>query len=152
MTNAAYSAHPALAVTAEIVLPALGVMTILLPGLAWRAGRLKNPGLLWACALASIALLYIVRAVNLKTGLSISEWKLHFSSHTAVAISFAITLIALRTSLLPVVAAVVAGYLWLITDLHYHEPGDLFITAAVILPLSILCHVPWWIKVRKTPV
>jgi hypothetical protein len=146
LTNAAYSAHPALAVTAEVVLPTLGAMTLLLPWLARREGRLSNPGLLWACGLASIALLYIVREVNLKTGFSIGEWKLHFSSHTALAISFAITLVAYRFFMLPIVATIVVGYVWLMTCLHYHVPGDALITAAVILPLSILCHLPWWRK------
>ena len=146
MTNAAYSAHPALAITAEAALPLLGAATLLFPGLAWRAGRLNNAGLLLACGLASIALVYIVREVNLKTGASMAEWGLHFSSHTAVAISFAMTLVAFRFFLLPILAGAVAGYLWLITCLHYHEPGDIFLTAAVILPLSVLCHVPWWRK------
>lgn len=149
MTSAAYHAHPALAVTAEIVLPTMGAMALLLPALSCHVGRLKNPGLLWACGLVSIALLYIVRAINLKTGTS-AAMGLHFSSHTALAISLAVTLMAFRFFLLPLVAAVVVGYVWLMTCLHYHIPGDALITAAVILPLSILCHLPWWMK-KTTP-
>lgn len=144
----AFSAHPALAITAEIVLPALGLMALLLPALARRAGRLKNPTLLLTCGLASIALVYILRELNLKTGESIHVLGLHFSSHTAIAISFAMTLVAFRLFLLPVLVAVVAGYLWLIVYLHYHAPGDVLMTAAVIIPLSALCHLPWWKKAR----
>ena len=144
----AYSAHPALAITAEAVLPALGFMTLLLPAIAWRTGRMKNPLLLWAWGLVSIALLYTLREVNLKTGESVAVMGLHFSSHTAVAISFAMTLVAFRFLLLPVLLPVVAGYLWLIVYLHYHVPGDVFLTAAVMVPLSALCHLPWWKRAR----
>ena len=87
-------------------------------------------------------LLYLVRYLARKSGVWIMGC--HFSSHTALAISFAITLIADRISFLPFVGAVICGYLWLITDLHYHVPGDVFTTAAVMLLVSLLCHVPWW--------
>ena len=142
--DTAYSAHPVLAITAEAVLPLLGVMTLLLPALAWRAGRLNNPGLLWTCGFASIALVYLAREVNLKTGALMDATGFHFSSHTAVAVSFAMTLVAFRLFLIPVATGVVGGYLWLMVYLHYHVPGDILITAVVILPLSALCHVPWW--------
>jgi len=68
----------------------------------------------------------------------------HFSSHTAVAISFGVTLAAFRLSLLPGAVAAVCGYLWLITYLPYHTPADVFYTTAIILPLSLVCHIPWW--------
>ena len=69
-----------------------------------------------------------------------------YSSHTAVAISFAVTLVAFRLSLLPAIALVIGGYLWVITYLGYHAPIDALCTAAVILPLSVACHVAWWRK------
>jgi hypothetical protein len=144
LTSEAYSSHPALAVTADVLLPALGVLTILLPALAWRAGRLHRPGLLWACSVASIALVYILRSVNVKTGVLMALCGARYSSHTAVAISFGVTLVAFRLSLLPPVALVICGYLWMITYLGYHAPIDALCTAAVILPLSLICHLAWW--------
>ncbi|MGB8356062.1 MAG: hypothetical protein WCD79_19340 [Chthoniobacteraceae bacterium] len=150
MTSAAYSSHPTLAVTADVLLPVLGVLTILLPALAWRAGRLRNPGVLWACGVVSIALVYILRSVNVKTGVLMTLCGARYSSHTAVAISFAVTLVAFRLSLLPAIALAICGYLWVITYLGYHAPIDALCTLAVILPLSVVCHVPWWRKAKKT--
>ena len=144
MTSAAYSSHPALAVATDVLLPVLGVLTILLPALAWRAGRLRRPVILWACGVASIALVYILRSVNVKTGVLMALCGVRYSSHTAVAISFGVTLVAFRLSLLPPVALVVCGSLWMITYLGYHAPVDALCTTAVILPLSLICHAAWW--------
>ena len=149
--------------TADVLLPVLGVLTILLPALAWRAGRLKRPGLLWICEFVSIAMVYCVRYANnlmsdsqppimlfltaYGTNQKPGVWTAlhgHYSTHTAVAISFGVTLVASRISMLPAVAAMVGCYLWLITYLPYHAPVDALSTVAVILPLSLLCHLPWW--------
>lgn len=143
MTSAAYSVHPALAITADVFLPVFGALTILLPALAACRGKVSPPVRLWVCGIVSIALLYLVRWVNYRTG-TWASFGLHFSSHTAVAVSFGVTLIAFRLWLLPLVTVLVAGYLWLITYLPYHTHGDVLTTTAVILPLSLLCHIPWW--------
>ena len=150
MTSEAYSSHPVLAVTADVLLPSLGVLTLLLPSLAWRAGRLSNPRLLGICGLVSIILVYILRDANVRTGLLMGMFGARFSSHTAVAISFGVTLMAFQLSLLPVVVAAISFYMWLITYLQYHAPIDALLTTAIILPLSLLCHVPWW-RQRRSP-
>lgn len=148
MTNAAYSAHPALAIVADGALPVIAAAAFVLPGLASRKGRLPHPQLFWICALTSIALLYAMRLVGHKTTL----WTAHgviFSAHTALGISLVVTLAAFRLWLLPLFAIALAGYLWLIVYLGYHHWGDIYSTAAVILPLSLLCHLPWWRKTAK---
>jgi hypothetical protein len=128
------------------------VLALVLPPLEWRAGRLKAPEILWISALVSVALVYIIRYASHASG----HWLwagVRYSTHTAVAISLGVTLAAiLRLVFLPAVAAVVCGYLWLITVLAYHTAGDVCSTAAVILPLSVLCHLPWlrWVKYGTT--
>jgi hypothetical protein len=111
---------------------------------AWKKKRLhESPLRLWGCAALSIALIYALRFLNRGLGLGIAEG-LHFSTHTAMAVSFAVTLLAFRAWLAPLLAAVLAGYLWMIVFLGYHAPGDILSTLTLILPLSLLCHAPWW--------
>lgn len=144
MTAAAYNAHPALALLAEATLPLLGALCVLLPLAAWRKQRLREtPLILWTCAVVSFALVYLVRFANRGLKIGIAEG-LHFSTHTAVAISFAVTLLAFRRRLAPLLAAVLAAYFWMIVFLGYHAEGDVTGTLAVMLPLSVLCHLPWW--------
>jgi hypothetical protein len=143
VTSAAYSVHPALAIAAEATLPALGLLAIVLPTIEWRAGRLKYPELFLLGSLVSFALVYIIRYASHASG----HWLgtgLRYSTHAAVAVSIGVTLAACRLSLLPAVAVLVAGYLWLITYLPYHTPGDVLSTIAVMLPLTLLCHLPRW--------
>ncbi|HWB60393.1 MAG TPA: hypothetical protein VG733_12935 [Chthoniobacteraceae bacterium] len=147
MTEAAYSAHPALTVTADAALPALCLAALLLPAIAQRKGRLACPGLFWICAFGSIALLYAVRQLDHQIGWWASH-QLRFSSHTALGISVAVTLSVFRPVLLPLLAVLLAGYFWLIVYLQYHHPADIYTTAAAILPLSLLCHLPWALKRR----
>jgi hypothetical protein len=61
-----------------------------------------------------------------------------------LAVSFAVTLLAFRAWLAPLLAAVLAGYFWLVVFLGYHAPGDVEGTLIAIAPLSLLCHAPWW--------
>ncbi len=144
MTAAAYNAHPVLAPVAELTLPLLGLLCVLLPLAAWKKKRLhESPLLLWGCAAVSIALIYALRFANRGLGLGVAEG-LHFSTHTAVAVSFAVTLLAFRAWLAPLLAAALAGYLWLIVFLGYHAPADVAGTLVAIVPLSLLCHAPWW--------
>lgn len=144
LTTAAYNAHPVLAPTAEVTLPLLGLLCVLLPLIAWKKKRLhESPLLLWGCAVVSIALIYALRFANRGLGLGVAEG-LHFSTHTGLAVSFAVTLLAFRAWLAPLLAAVLAGYFWLVVFLGYHAPGDVEGTLIAIAPLSLLCHAPWW--------
>ena len=120
-------------------MPVLGALAVLMPSLAWRAGRLKFPALFWIGAVVSIAFVYFIRYASHGSGRWLGQG-LHYSTHAAVAISFGVTLSVFRLRLLPLMAVIVGGYLWMITYLPYHTPGDVISTAAVILPLSILCH------------
>jgi hypothetical protein len=144
----AYQAHPALAITAEAVLPVLGLLVLVLPATEWKAGRLKFPELFWFCALASIALVYILRYFCHPAGHWIRPG-VNYSTHTAVAVSLGVSLVICRPMLLPAMVVVVGAYLWLITFLGYHTPGDAISTGAVILPLSVLCHLPWLLSNRR---
>ena len=126
----------------------LALLALVLPATEWRARRLKAPGLLFICAAISIALVYLVRYASHSSG----QWVgtgLHYSTHTAFAVSLAVTLSLCRLALLPVMAVVVGAYLWLITFLGYHAPGDAISTAAVVVPLSLLCHLPWLLSSRR---
>ena len=144
----AYQAHPALALAAETVLPALGLLALVLPATEWRAGRLKFPEFFWACAFISIALVYILRYFCHPAGHWIRPG-MNYSTHTALAVSLAVTLSLCRLRLFPAVAVVVGAYLWVITYLRYHTPADEISTAAVILPLSLVCHLPWLLSYRR---
>jgi hypothetical protein len=145
LTDTAYSAHPVVTIAADAVLPAIAALAILLPAMAWKRGRLAAPGLFYICAFGSVALMYAIRFADHRMKIWAAH-ELKFSSHTALGISLLVTLTAFRVSLLPVFAIVLAMYLWVITYLGYHNPGDIFSTAAVILPASLLCHLPWWMK------
>lgn len=146
MTTAAYSAHPVLAPVAEAVLPALAVLAILLPALAWRKGALPDPRLFYICALGSVAMLYLVRYYThhvAPQGLTLHGAHFIFSSHTALGISLCITLAAFRPILLTALVPLMAGYLWLIVFLHYHISYDVWATLGFMVPLSLICHRPW---------
>lgn len=147
MTSAAYHAHPALALAAEVTLPAMGLCALVLPAMEWRAGRLKFPEFFWVVALLSIGLVYLLSHFCHAPG----KWLgpgMNYSTHTAVAVSLGVTLSLCRLAFFPVAAVVVGAYLWAITLLGYHTPGDAISTAAVILPLALLCHSPWLLRPR----
>lgn len=143
MTSAAYHAHPALAVTAEAVIPVLGILAILTPLLAWRRGNLRRPGLLLMCGLASIAAVYLLIFLDRRSG-AWSAMHLNFSSHSAVSLSLGITLVAFRKIFLLLVILIIGGYMWVMVVLDYHIPWDMISTAAVVIPVCLLCHLPWW--------
>lgn len=130
------------------MLPAMGLLALALPAMEWRAGRLKFPEFFWACALVSIALVYILRYFCHPAGHWIRP-DVNYSTHTALAVSLAVTLSLCRLVFSPVVAVVAGAYLWMITYLGYHTPGDAISTAAVILPLGVLCHLPWLLSCHR---
>jgi hypothetical protein len=149
LTSAAYSAHPALAVAADVVLPALCVLAVAMPALAMRNGRLKFPTLFWTGVVVLVALVYLIRFASHS-----SHWWFgsgqRYSTHTAVAIVAGVTLSVYRRWMLPIAAVVVAGYLWMVVCLHYHSATEVTSTLAVILPIGILCHLPWLRKGART--
>lgn len=105
-----------------------------------------SPALLWLCGCLSLALIYALRCANRKFGIGVAAG-LHFSTHTAVALSFAVTLLAFDLRLAPALAAVLGSYLWIIVFLGYHATHDVWSTLVVMLPLCLLCHLPWWRKI-----
>ena len=148
MTSAAYHAHPALALAAEVTLPVLGVCAVVTPAIRQHAGRLKNPGPFWICAAISIALVYIVRHFCHPAGHWIGKG-MNYSTHTAIAVAFGVMISLCRPVLLPAVTVVVAAYLWAITCLGYHTAGDAISTMAIMLPASLLCHLPWLLAKKR---
>lgn len=122
-----------MALAADLVNPALA-LCLIAAGL-----RARAPVRYWIGVGGGLALVYAV--LGLDHALRIWDaWGLDYSTHTALAVSVATSLVRLDRRWLWPVAPALVGYAVLLERLGYHSYADVATAAAVTAPATWLVH------------
>jgi hypothetical protein len=121
---------------AELVIPLLALGT-----LAWPlcVRRPRPWWRFWVPVLAGLGLVYAVLGLDRAFGLWAGAG-LDYSTHTAFAVVLAVSLFAVDRRTAWGSAALLVAYAWLMLRLGYHTLPDILTTAAVLAPLTWICH------------
>lgn len=121
---------------ADAIDPLLALFALAAPAL-WRRGR-RQTIFYYLAGVLGMAVVYGVWALDGWLGLW-ARWGMDYSTHTAFAVSVAITLGSWRKEWRWALAAVVVGYAFLLRHLGYHDVPDMA-TSTVVAATTALFH------------
>jgi len=127
-----------MSLVADLVAPLLIILVVAAP-FTLREALPRSPWPFWFRALLGVAAVYILMLTDLWLHLW-DRFGLDYSTHTALAVSLSVSLVALSRRWLLFLVPLLLLYAWLMIALDYHSAADIMTTAIVVGPITWLFH------------
>ena len=132
-----------LAGIADAINPALAMLALLVPWIDLEAAHEKDsPWSFWARTLLGLVVVYSIKFAD-RLWLDTLFWSpigIHYSTHTAFAVSITTSLGAINRRWIFFLLPVLVIYAGLMVHLRYHALSDIWTTALMITPSTWLIH------------